>query len=382
MSEKKTNKKKNILFINHSDGLHGAETVLVELLTHVSSQKEKYNIHIVWNKINNVRLFADKVSKLSVDSIIDVNFRFLGGSIFRNLLVFVYNLLACFKIILLIKREKIDVIYTNSSINPIGIICAILTKKKHIWHFHEPVVASFGWTPTTGKIYEFFLKYNKNIVVFISQNQKTDWETNLNISIKNYQLIYNPIKNIEKKEKSQTLSNIIVFGFMGAFTENKNISHLIQTFARLEAEKQTIKLKIAGNGQLQKKIEIQTKKLNSNNIEVTDYCFDVSSFYADIDVLVLPSYSEMMPLVVLEAMSVEKAVILTEKTGLHEMLTNSVDCIFINPFSDTDLYKAMKKVLLEPEYRKRLAKNGYEKVNKIDFNNQFQVSFDKLFKEI
>jgi len=375
----KVKNKKNILFINHSGELYGAETVLVSLLSFVSSQKDEYNVHIVYNSLTKADAFFRKVSELPVSSITKTSFRFLGGSMFRNIIILLLNSFACFKTISLIKKHKIDIIYTNSSLNPLGIVCAILTQKKHIWHFHEPVVSFFGWTKSTGKFHKMFLKYKKNTVVFISNHQKADWEKNLNISIKNYQLIYNPIKKIEKKDKPQELSDTVIFGFIGSANVNKNVSLLINVFSQLEKETLAIKLKIVEKTPQQKDIEKQINELGIKNVEIADYCFDISSFYASIDVLVLPSFSEMMPLVVLEAMSVEKAVIVTEKTGLHEILTNNVDCIFINPFSETDLYQAMKK-MLNAEFRQQLAKTGFEKTRKIDFNNTFYSSFDKLFK--
>jgi len=375
---------KNILFINHSSTLHGAETVLIELLSSISERKDEFTVNVVWNRMNKYRTFFNKVSALPVDTITDVRFKFLGGSTFRNIAVFVYNLYACFVIISLIKKQKIDVVYTNTSVNPVGIICAILTGKKHIWHFHEPFDVAYGFTKATAKFYRMLLKYKNNTVVFISNHQKKDWENNLNMPIENYEVIFNPVKKIEIWEKSQELSKDVVFGFIGSLEERKNVPLLIHAFLQLtnEYSEKQLKLLIMGNGDEKENIKREIESLDvQKKIELLDYSANVASFYSNIDIYVLPSFSEMMPLVALEALSAKKALILTKNTGLNELLENNVDCIFINPLSQEDLYQAMKKLLLDTGYRKQLANNGFEKINKIDFNNQFNRSFFQLFNE-
>jgi len=373
---------KNILFINHSGTLHGAETVLIELLSQVSSKNGEYKTFVVYNKLIKSKIFADKVSTLPISSIIGTSFRFLGGSNFRNIAVLIYNIFACIRVITFILRNKIDIVYSNTSVNPLGIVCAILTNKRHIWHFHEPVDVSYGLTKTTNKYYKWLLRYKKNTIVFIANNQKTDWEANLNITLQNQILIYNPIKKIKKNEKTKELLNTIVFGFIGSLETRKNVPLLIRTFALLEKQypEKSIKLQITGHGDEQENIKKLLLEVGIKNVEMSDYCYETNSFYSNIDVLVLPSFSEMMPLVALEAMSVEKATIMTKHTGFYEILENNIDCIYINPESESDLYNAMEKLLLDTAFRTQLAKNGFEKVHKIDFNKRFHSSFDKLFK--
>ncbi|MDR1729677.1 MAG: glycosyltransferase family 4 protein [Prevotellaceae bacterium] len=362
--------------------MHGAETIFVELLSFVSSQKEKYNVHVVWNSTNRNETFSKKVTEFPVKTITEMPFKWLGGSNFRNIAILIYNLRIYLKIISLIKSQKIDIVYSNTSVNIIGLIASILTGKKHIWHFHEPVNATYGWTKACAKFYRILLKYKKNTTVFISEHQKKDWESNLKISFEKYKVIFNPVKTIEKTDKMSELSETIVFGFMGSFEKRKNISLLIKVFSRLANEfpDRQMKLQLTGNGEEKGNLKKEINKLNSQKIEVSDHSSDVTSFYSNIDVFILPSLSESWGLVALEALSVEKALILTSNTGLRELLKDNTDCIFIDPHSEDDLYQAMKKVLLDEQHRKQLAKNGYDKIRKIDFNNQFIAEFNNLLE--
>jgi glycosyltransferase involved in cell wall biosynthesis len=346
---------------------------------------EKRDIYVVCNNLRKGKVFFHKISELSIPSVsvIEVPFRYLGRSAFRNIAVLIFNLYACFKIISFIIKEKIDIVYSNTSVNTVGIISSILMGKKHIWHFHEPIAPVYDWADKGSKFfYKLFLKYKKNTTVFISDKQRKEWQTHLNLSLQNSKIICNPLKEIEKNEKPQLFSQTLVFGFMGTLAVQKNIALLIDSFFRLVQcfPEKNIKLLIVGEGSQRENIEQQIKKINlQKQIELMDYCLNVEPFYSCIDVLILPSLSESWGLVALEALSVEKTLIMTTNTGLHEVLENNVDCIFIDPLSETDLYKAMEKVLLDTQYRQQLAKNGYEKVKKLDFNNQFVEAFREIF---
>jgi glycosyltransferase involved in cell wall biosynthesis len=95
-------------------------------------------------------------------------------------------------------------------------------------------------------------------------------------------------------------------------------------------------------------------------------------------VLLLASLWETMPLVALEAMSLEKCVIMTGNSWMQELFDEAVHCLYINPQNRETLYEAMEKILLSSELRLSLAKNGCEKMKKCDFNRKFAESFTAL----
>jgi glycosyltransferase involved in cell wall biosynthesis len=370
---------KKLLFINHTGGLHGAETVLIELLSYISKHKE-YIITVVWNKSDKERNFFNKVSELSIDTIIGFKFKLLGGSFFRNIFVFFYNLCACLKIINLIYKKKIDIICSNTSINSIGIICSILTKKTHFWHFHEPVSACFGLNKETAIIFRILLQYKKNKVIFISNNQKSEWENYLKIKISNYIIVYNPIKQIEINKKPIALSGNTVFGFIGTLNKRKNLNFLIKVFSQLLIKYQNIKMKliITGNGPEKDRIDKEISKYDlKENVLLQNYTTNVSEFFSNIDICVVPSKSESWGLIALEALNAEKALIMTKNTGITEILDGD-DCIFIDPLSENSLYQAMEKLLLDKNYRNTIAKNGKNKIIYYNFNNKFNLLFEQL----
>ena len=80
------------------------------------------------------------------------------------------------------------------------------------------------------------------------------------------------------------------------------------------------------------------------------------------DILVLPSYSESFPLVVLEAMSYGCAVIATTVGALPEIIANGSEGILVSPGDRRALATAIRMLLSDDELRTRLASAGQAKV--------------------
>ncbi len=76
--------------------------------------------------------------------------------------------------------------------------------------------------------------------------------------------------------------------------------------------------------------------------------------------LVLPSYSEGLPNVVLEAMATRTPLISTRVGGLAELLADDVNATVIPPGDVEGLMEGIRRCLDDPERRARLAEQAYE----------------------
>jgi glycosyltransferase involved in cell wall biosynthesis len=196
-------------------------------------------------------------------------------------------------------------------------------------------------------------------------------------------VIYNTIKHITLKNEPKKDENSVNFGYLGSWSALKNIPFLIETFAELNKKYPQIKLilnKYVGEfGQdAQNVADTIERYKNECNLVSEEMYNDANCLFSNIDVLVLASHVETMPLVAIEAMSAEKCVIMTSNSGLHEFFDDNVHCLYINPNEKQSLYSAMEKVLNDKDLRLRIAKNGYEKVKSYNFNESFNESFYNL----
>jgi glycosyltransferase involved in cell wall biosynthesis len=371
---------KRVLFINHTNAMHGAETIMFEVMR--ARKKSGDTIFIVTPTAK--ESFLDTyIQHIKPERWISLPYKMLGKNVLRSFFILLgYNLYACLRLIFFVKKNKIDIIYSNTSVNCIGALVAQLTKKKHIWHFHEPIDKSYGWTNSLKHIYDMLLN-KKTTIVFICKKQKNQWLQKIKNTAKSI-VVYNPIKTLENNNINKKNTEELVFGYIGNINQRKNITSLIQAFIQLSEKESTkqIKLKIAGiatdaeNKKIQELIDKSTVK---NRIDMMGYTHDVSSFYSQIDVLTLVSYSEMMPLVVLEAMSMKKAAIVTTESGLNELLEKDKDCLFVNPSNKQEICNAME-LMLNDSFRTTMQECGYNKINNIQFNKTFENSFTTLFE--
>jgi len=368
----------NILFINHTTHTHGAETVMLQIIERVFNESERHRVHVLEPKEDNESLFKKELDKLSIGKYLSLPYKNLGGSFFRSLIVVFFNMYTTLKLINYVKRNKIDMIYSNTSIAVVGIITAILTQKPHVWHFHEPIEPTHGWYDSLVFFYKILLPYKKNITIFVSETQKKQWKNKLKLPFDKSKTIYNPIKEIDLLNRKSFEPNIF-FGYMGSWEIRKNILFLLKCFACLLPQYPDIKLILAKNtGNNEKQIIEYIKTLNLSDHIIMKQYDDASEFYADIDLLVLPSLSETWGMVVLEAMSVKKPAIITNNTGIRELFEDGKDCLFINPLDENTLLEAMKK-MIDAGFREKIAGNGYNKLNSYDFNNKFVSEFNNIW---
>ena len=88
------------------------------------------------------------------------------------------------------------------------------------------------------------------------------------------------------------------------------------------------------------------------------------------DMLVLPSYSEGRPNVVLEAMACGTPVIATAVNGTREVVTDEDDGLLFEPGDAVGLARCMTRLLVEPELAERLSANGPEKIRRLGLSWQ------------
>lgn len=89
---------------------------------------------------------------------------------------------------------------------------------------------------------------------------------------------------------------------------------------------------------------------------------DVSQLLAELDVLALPSWTEGLPLVVLEAMARRRPVVATPVGGTPEVVVDGETGLLVPPRDPVALAAALRRLLADAELRRRMGDAGYERV--------------------
>lgn len=359
----------HILFVNHTRELHGAEQVLLQSLQAAREAGHRVTV-LLPSHVPDSGLDAE-VKKLA-DALLYLPYRPVGDSWLRTMLVRLYNTYACHRLSLYIRREKVDVVYSNTIVTTVGVISARCCQIKHVWHLHELPHEMFGWKKSLTHMYRRLMGYRRNKVICISKYQHSAWTEALGMRLP-VEIIYNPIRRLEVIREQHDGVRI---GYLGAFARRKNIPMLVEVFDRLHVRFKATELWLCGAknpGEIEEMCALSSQC--GSSVKVLPATDDVASFFAQIDIFVLPSYVETMPLVVLEALQAGVCVLQTTQSGMSELLWHKKDCLFFPP-TRADILEEQLLSCMDKDYREELAANGQKRVAELlscsSYNEQIQ----------
>lgn len=115
-----------------------------------------------------------------------------------------------------------------------------------------------------------------------------------------------------------------VFAAVARLSSEKNLSMLLQAFAPVATRSPDAVLVIVGDGPERAALEAQAQRLAlGRQVQLLGNRDDMAAIYAMADCLVLPSLSEGMPLVILEAMACEVPVVASAVGDIPRLLAHA-----------------------------------------------------------
>ena len=160
-----------------------------------------------------------------------------------------------------------------------------------------------------------------------------------------------------RKSGDNTLLQVL---FLGNLSERKGVSDLLQALVLPGLDNTRLQVTLAGGG------DIATYQASAVRLGIDSFVrfvgwsnqHQVSQLMSQTDVLVLPSYDEGLPLVILEAMANGVAVVCTPVGEIPSVLSNGVNACFVQPGDPASIASGLQRVLNEPTFRQTLEKNG------------------------
>lgn len=159
-----------------------------------------------------------------------------------------------------------------------------------------------------------------------------------------------------------------VVGTVGNLKPEKGYDVMLQALVRLKAdlgEKVFFKYLIAGEGGLRKRLTELIRSLDlAEQVYLLGMVEEVEEVLCEIDLFVLPSYTEGLPNALLEAMAAGRCVIATGVGGVPEIIEDGYSGLVVRPGDPDELARAMLQVILNPRWRESMAERGREEVKK------------------
>jgi glycosyltransferase involved in cell wall biosynthesis len=154
-----------------------------------------------------------------------------------------------------------------------------------------------------------------------------------------------------------------VVGCAARLSAEKNHSGLLDAFAQLIKDEPRSLLACAGDGPLADSLRLDAKRAGlSEHVRWLGLVEEMSHFYSALDVCVLNSTREGLPLCLLEAMSFGIPVVATDVGGVGELLADEAG-ILVPPQAPAILAGALMSIAAQPELAAKLARNGKARIS-------------------
>ena len=362
---------KKILIAHSSNDLYGASKVLISIIDIFI--KNGFKVYLILP--NNGPLNNNEIIKKTNLKIINLGvfrkkyFNFFG---LINRLYFIIKSSLYIKKFL--KRNQIDLVYTNTSTLISPSIAAKFVGIPSIYHVHE--------IPNGNPIYARFITAFVNVfarkIICVSKSVYDFWIKN-GLKKSKTKIIYNGFKI--KKRKSKTLINDkIVFTGIARIIPYKGHSLLIRIFDMLCKKNKNIYLQIVGDTlpEYQKyldELNLDIKKRGLNNkIKFLGFREDVLSILDKSNFFIhTPLSPDPLPTVIFEAINCKTPVITNKLGGAYEILNQGNNGLIIK----NDLVEeSVEKILSFLENKKEQNKNVEQAFNYV-YDNFSQKQFKR-----
>jgi glycosyltransferase involved in cell wall biosynthesis len=144
---------------------------------------------------------------------------------------------------------------------------------------------------------------------------------------------------------------------VGSLRPNKGHRVLLQALAGLPAGEGGARwrLAIAGQGEEAEPLASEARRLGlADRLHLLGQRDDVADVHAAADVFAMPSYSEGLPLALLEAMFAGSAIVASGVGGIPEAVTDQVEGLLTPPGDPQGLRGALARVLVDRALRRQL----------------------------
>lgn len=288
------------------------------------------------------------------------------------------------------RREKIDLVHTHLfTANSWGRLACALSG--------IPVIATEHNVDLWKKNYHFWLDRAlapvSRRLICVSHKVHRFYAEKIGVN-GNAKVIYNGI-DIQRYAKGQTSGKsalkkklgfpdpALVLGAVGRLVPVKRHKDFIEAVRILNEHGFLVCGVIVGGGPLEAELR---QKIREENLEKTVILTgpqnEVAEYYQLMDLFVLCSEQEGLPLAMLEAMAAEIPIVATRVGGIEECLRDQQEGLLVHPGSPQILADAIGRILENPKLKNSLVKKAKERLSENFSVNRMLTEHQKLYEEV
>jgi glycosyltransferase involved in cell wall biosynthesis len=325
---------KKILFISNEGSFTGAPLFLARLLRHLKEHRPEYELAVFFAKSGEL---ADVLSEEGFNVFLsnkrDASRTFAGAIWCRIAHYFRYLVILC--------KNRPALVYSNTIVNSGEVVLARMLGTSVILHMHEG--------ETFARAYRIRLVISSFFASRVIVGSEYVNRVLFNITNRQGIVIYNGI-NTEKFPLGilRTKDECLTLGMLGTIDPNKGQLIAIKAAHLLIQEGVRLKLKIAGavsNGVYEQQLHTYlNQNLLHNYIEFIGCIQDSDEYLKSLDILLVPSFDEALPTVILEALAIGTIVVASNVGGIPEIIRHNINGLLATVGDEAELAKLIRDV--------------------------------------
>lgn len=341
--------RRNVMQVTHDLAVGGLQQVVVNLCRHID--RSVFDVSVVC--LRDLGSISGQVKKLGIEvSLI---------SQLKKIDYFAFLKLAC-----IMKKKKIDIVHTHNTQPFIdGTLAALLAGVKTIVHtdhsrvfpdrrrymFAERVMSYFAYkvVGVSDAVVRNLIQYEK-----ISRAKMLIIPNGINVADHEMN-----IDDIGKRRDLGLDDTSPILGIASRLCKVKGLTYLLKAMCDIRVVYKNAKLLIIGDGPEKYELEKEARALNLHDqVLFLGERTDVQQLLKVLNIFVLPSISEGMPICLLEAMASGCPVIASRVGGVPEMIENGKTGILVEPANVSALANAILSLLGNEPMRRSMSIEG------------------------
>lgn len=354
---------KNILYFTRTMGIGGTEKVVMQLCRYFNN---KFNKIIV---CSNGGIHEDELQKLGIkhykiDDIED-----------KNPIIIFKTLISLYKII---KNENIDIVHTHHRMA--AFYSEILNKLMNFKFIHT-AHNTFHNKKTLTKF-----ALNNAEIIAVGEKVKENLLELYELDTDKINVIYNGIEkyigeiSVVPEIKKFKDEGYFIVGNIGRLSKQKGMEYYIKAIPESIKKYQKIKFYIIGDGEDKLELIKLAKELGiEDNVIFLGYRNDVINIIKQLDLIVLSSLWEGLPLTPIEAFSEGKTIIATDVDGTSEIVKDNFNGILIEPKDSYGISENILRLYKDRKMMEYLEYNSIKTYNDIFNINIFVSRYESFY---
>jgi len=370
------NKKIKIVYILPFIANGGAERVLFDLLKNIN--KEEFVVKLLcMEESKDEFLVWEKELKQAGIGIHVVGKR--NNGMFRKLGKIVQTI----KMVRYLRQEKPDIVQTQLFMADIfGRIAAVLSGVKNVITVEHSLETEISF------LKQILLRITSRFaqkIVAVSVATKNHLDSFHRIARKRIVVIYNGVdikKFLYKREEGD--GREIVIGAMGRLVKQKGYDFLLEALLGVKGDWECV---VAGSRGADEDLREELEEKVKNNfledrVKFVGFQEDSKRFFKDIDIFVMPSRWEAMPIVLLEAGLAALPIVATQVGGVDEVIENEVNGKLLQVGDVGRLRECIQNLVNEKNERKKFGESLQKKIVENFGLEKMVKKYEALYLEI